>query len=92
MTLFFRTSDDALYDSVRLGLDAAWVHVPPVTCITPADKAPRDSLGRIVLAVRQEFADFPAAAAVLPVLLENGSVVEISEAEYRLAVMLPESP
>lgn len=83
---FFRTADAALYEQVRLGLDAAWGHVPPTTCIDPADAAPRDDAGRIVLAVRQEFTEFPAAAAILPDLLASGQVVEISEADYRAAV------
>lgn len=83
---FFRTADAALYEQVRLGLDAAWGHTPPTTCIDPADVAPRDDAGRIVLSVRQEFAEFPAAAAILPDLLASGQVVEISEAEYRAAV------
>lgn len=86
---FFRTADAALYEQVRLGLDAAWGHVPPTTCIDPADVAPRDNAGRIVLAVRQEFTEFPAAAAVLPDLLASGQVVEISEAEYRAAISTP---
>lgn len=83
---FFRTSDAALYEQVRLGLDAAWGHVPPTTCIDPADVAPRDATGRIVLAVRQEFAQFPAAAAIIPQLLSGGLVHEINEAEYRAAI------
>jgi hypothetical protein len=83
---FFRTADAALYEQIRLGLDASWGHVPPTTCIDPADVAPRDDAGRIVLAVRQEFTEFPAAAALLPDLLASGQVVEISEAEYRAAI------
>lgn len=83
---FFRTADADLYEQVRVGLDTAWGHVPPTTCIDPADVAPRDDAGRIVLSVRQEFAEFPAAAAILPGLLASGQVVEISEAEYRAAI------
>lgn len=83
---FLRTAHAALYEQVRLGLDAAWGHVPPTTCIDPADVAPRDDANRIVLAVRQEFTEFPAAAAILPDLLASGQVVEITEAEYRAAI------
>ena len=86
MNLFFRTADDGLYEQVRLGLDAAWGHQPPTTCISPAAVAPRDSQGRIVLAVKQEFAEFPAAAAILPGLLASGAVEEIGEAVYMAAV------
>jgi hypothetical protein len=83
---YFRTADAALYEQVRLGLDAAWGHVPPTTCIDPAATAPRDDAGRIVLAVRQEFTEFPAAAAILPDLLASGAVEEIDRATYMAAV------
>jgi hypothetical protein len=33
---YFRTDSDAVYEQVRLGLDAEWQHVPPTTCIKPA--------------------------------------------------------
>jgi hypothetical protein len=85
---FFR-ADAALYEQVRLGLDAAWSHQPPTTCIDPAAVAPRDATGRIVLAVNTEFAEFPAAAAILPDLLASGAVEEIDEATYRAAVSQP---
>jgi len=90
MSRFFRISDDAIYEQVRLGLDAAWGHFPPETCVDPAVVAPRDSQGRILLAVRPEFVAFDAVAAMLPDLLASGVVEEIDEAEYRAS--LPQSP
>jgi hypothetical protein len=83
---YFRTADAALYEQVRLGLDAAWNHQPPTTCIDPAAVAPRDTAGRIVLAVNTEFTEFPAAAAILPGLLASGAVEEIDRATYMVAV------
>jgi hypothetical protein len=80
---YFRTSDAALYEQVRLGLDAAWGHAPPTTCIDPADVAPRDSEGRILLAVRPEFVAYDAVAAMLPGLLASGAVEEISRELYQ---------
>jgi len=88
--LYYRIPDDAVYEATRLGLDAAWGHVPPETCVDPAAVAPRDSQGRILLAVRPEFAAFDAVAAVLPELLASGAVEEIDEATYDAAVTLPE--
>jgi len=86
---FFRTADDALYESVRLGLDAAWGHPSPdgrtVTCIDPAAVAPRDAQGRIVLAVNNEFCEYSVAVDLLPQLLAGGVVEEIDEADYRTA-------
>jgi hypothetical protein len=85
---YFRTADAVLYEQVRLGLDAAWGHPSggTVTCIDPAAVAPRDLQGRILLAVRPEFAEFPAAAAILPGLLASGAVEEIDRAAYMAAV------
>jgi hypothetical protein len=83
MNLFFRIADDQLYEQVRLSLDAAWGHIPPATCVDPAAVAPRDSQGRILLAVRPEFVAFDAVAAMLPDLLASGAVEEITAAEYQ---------
>lgn len=81
---YFRTVDAALYEQVRLSLDAAWGHPSggTVTCIDPAAVAPRDAQGRILLAVKPEFTEFQAAAAMLPQLLASGAVEEIDADEY----------
>lgn len=81
---FFR-SDEQTYETVRLQLDAAWGHGPGTgtdTCYQPAATAPRDTAGRPLLAVHEEFCNYEAVAAVLPSLLASGAVEEISEAEY----------
>lgn len=88
---FFRIDSDALYEQVRLSLDAQWRHVPPVTCVDPAAVAPRDANGQIVLSVRAEFTRYDAVAAVLPSLLASGAVVEITRDEY-MAAMPQETP
>jgi hypothetical protein len=84
---FFRTSDPALYESVRSQLDSAWGHPTADgttrTCIDPAVEAPRDSAGRILLAVNDEFATWPPASELLPQFLESGVVEEIAESEYQ---------
>lgn len=86
MNRFFRCNDDQVYEAARLGLDAAWGHVAPTTCIDPAEVAPRDSQGRVVLAVNQEFCEYAAAAELLPQLLASGAVDEITQAEYQAAI------
>lgn len=84
---YFRTADADLYESIRLQLDAAWGHPTPngrtVTCIDPAAVAPRDAAGRILLAVKPDFAEYEAVASVLPGLLASGAVEEIAAAEYQ---------
>jgi hypothetical protein len=83
MNRYFRITSDAMYEQVRLSLDAAWGHVPPETCVDPAAVAPRDSQGRILLAVRPEFLAFAAVAEMLPQLLASGAVEEIDASEYQ---------
>lgn len=84
---YFRIPDDNLYESIRHQLDAAWGFPAPdgltVTCVDPAATAPRDSQGRILLAVQPEFVEFEAVAAILPQLLASGAVEELSESEYQ---------
>lgn len=89
---FFRTANADLYESIRLQLDAAWGHPDEhtQTCIDPAAVAPRDSQGRIMLAVDSAFCEYAEVAAILPQLLASGSVEEIDAAAYQAA--LPQTP
>jgi hypothetical protein len=90
---FLRTADAALYESIRLQLDAAWGHPTPdrrtVTCFDPAAVAPRDTSGRLLLAVNEEFTTWEPAATLLPQLLASGAVEEITEAAYADALPRP---
>jgi hypothetical protein len=82
---YFRTTSDELYEGIRLQLDAAWGlpnELGTITCIEPAATAPRDSQGRILLAVADEFATWPPASELLPQLIAGGMVAEITAAEY----------
>jgi hypothetical protein len=90
---FFRTSDAAAYEQVRLGCDAAW-GLPntrgTTTCFDPAADAPRDAQGRILLAVNSDFCGWEPVATLLPQLLGGGVVQEITHADYTAA--LPQTP
>jgi hypothetical protein len=91
---YFRTADAALYESIRLQLDAAWGHPTPdgrtLTCFDPAAVAPRDAAGRLLLAVKDEFVTWEPAATLLPQLLASGAVVEIDAAAYLPVSQLPD--
>jgi len=84
---YFRIASDAVYESIRLQLDAAWGHPTPdgstVTCVDPAAVAPHDAEGRVLLAVLPEFCEYESVAAMLPQLLASGVVAEIEASEYR---------
>ena len=84
MQRFFR-SDEATYEAMRLSLDEQFGHPSNVarTVYDPADVAPRDADGRCYLAVRTEFCEWPQVAAVLPGLLADGVVEEVTQEQYR---------
>ncbi len=89
---YFRTASDAVYEGVRRELDNAW-GLPSngqETCYMPASKAIKDTDGRCLLAVPNEFCEYDAVASVLPGLLAAGAVEEISAATYRAS--LPQPP
>jgi hypothetical protein len=88
---YFRSSD-AVLEQVRLSLDAAW-GLPAngqITTLLPAADSPHDPQGRVLLAVRNEFCEYEAVAAMLPQLLAAGVVEEISEAEYMASLPPPQ--
>lgn len=87
---YFRADSDAAYEQPRKTLDALWQLPPGVTCFTPAEAAPRDSHGRIVLAVDQATCDYPGVPDLLGNLLASGVVVEIAADEYEAAI--PRNP
>lgn len=95
MKYFRCLAGDQVYEQARATLDAAWGHpnaaTKTATCFDPASVAPRDTQGRILLAVSDEFVAYTVAAEMLPVLLDSGAVEEITESEYRAAVA-EESP
>lgn len=88
---YFRATE-TVYEQARAALDAAW-GLPNAlgtqTCIEPAATAPRDAQGRVLLAVHDEFPQFPVAAELLPQLIASGAVEEITKAEYQAAMEQP---
>jgi hypothetical protein len=91
---FFRTADLSLYETIRLQLDAAWGHPSAdgktLTCFDPVSVAPKDKVGRVMLAVHDQFCTWEPAATLLPQLIASGAVAEITEADYMAA--LPQAP
>jgi hypothetical protein len=85
MIRFFR-STDAVYESIRAQLDAAWgypnAETKTLTSITPAADAPHDAQGRVYLAVSAEYCDYNLPSEMLPQLLASGAAAEITQAEW----------
>jgi len=93
MRYFRCDAGDEAYEQARLALDAAWGHpnseTKTLTCIDPAAVAPRDAQGRIVLAVNDEFCEYPAAQQMLAYMISGGAVEEITAAEYQVGPRAP---
>jgi hypothetical protein len=90
---YFRTANETLYETIRLQLDAAWGHPSAdgktLTCFDPVAVAPKDRLGRVMLAVHDEFATWEPAATLLPQLLGSGAVEEITQQTYMAGLPPP---
>ena len=86
---YFRANAET-YEAMRLGLNAAWglPNAGTVSCYAAADEqtVPRDSAGRVYLAVHAEWCEWPAVAAVLPGLLESKAVEEVDRDTYMAAM------
>jgi hypothetical protein len=86
MRYFRCLAGDETYEQIRLTLDVAWGHPNAVTktttCIDPASVAPRDTQGRIMLAILEAFCEYEAAAQMLPLLISGGTIEEIDAATY----------
>jgi hypothetical protein len=85
MTYRYFAADPAVYEQVRIQLNAAW-GLPnergTATCFLPASNAYADEQGRALLCVLAEWCEWPAVAAVLPGLLEDGVIEEIDGETY----------
>jgi len=93
MTRFFRASL-AVYQSICDGLDAAYGYPNESTktarSLPDASTLYADNQGRVYLAVSPEECQYVLPSEMLAALLADGSVEEITAAEY--AAVLPQSP
>ena len=91
--MYFR-STQAEYESIRLQLDAAWgypnAETKTETAIPLAGTLPSDSSGRVYLAVPDEYATYELIASLLPTLIADGVIEEITAQQYR--DVLPKAP
>lgn len=88
MTQRFFRSSAAVYEAMRLQLDAAFGYPDGVTetVWTPVAFALRDDQDRCLLAVHAASCERPAVAEVLPGLLASGQVEEIDRETYMAAM------
>lgn len=86
---FFVAASDAVCEQIRFTLDAAWGHPDgqTETCFLPAARLPHDADGRPMLAVSAAFAEYDAAAELLPQVFATGVVWEITRDEYLAAAV-----
>jgi hypothetical protein len=82
----------AVYEAARAQMDAAR-GLPSrgqITSFDPADIAPRDSDGLVLLALRSSDTTATGAQDLLSQLLSSGAVEEIAESEYQAAIQTPD--
>jgi len=78
------------YEQTRLSLGEALELRPDQTIYDPADIAPHDANGRVLLAAWSRDCEVPPIAAAIAEMLDTESGRELTEAEYQAA--LPVSP
>lgn len=87
----FFAAQPEVYEMIRTTLDAAW-SLPnqkgTMTCLRPASDvgSPRDSEGRVVVAVLPEWCEWEPASTMLPQLISTNMAEEISASEYQQAL------
>lgn len=89
---FFRIPDENLYENIRLTLDKV-LDLPSedtltLTCISPANIAPRDYQNRILLAVEDVFCIYEQVSNILSELLTSELIDEITHEEYLLTIKI----
>lgn len=88
---YFRAANAAVYEAIRVDLDAAYGYPSggTVTAITPAADAPVDAAGRVYLMASVAEAEYPAVAERLPALLGSEMVEEVRAADWNALFPLP---
>lgn len=85
MNRIFRASD-ATVEAVRTALDQAWgypnAETLTQTSILPAADCPHDSQGRCYVTVSAAYCEYEAVAAMLPNLLTEGVVEELTQEQF----------
>jgi hypothetical protein len=94
MTHRFLKASPAVYESMRLQIDAAWRYPTPHTdtSIPPADQQHKAADGDCIMGVKAEWTTWEPVATLLPQMLAAGLVAEISAAEYWAAMPQPPLP
>lgn len=84
----FFTASEAVYEQARAALDTAFGYPSDFahTVFSPAAEGIRDASGKMLLAIRSDFADADPAASMLAPLLASGAVQELTAEEYAARV------
>lgn len=86
---YFRSTQD-VYASICQQLDAAYGYpneaTKTVRTLPLASDLPSDSLGRVYLAIQNDFCNFVLPSQMLQQLLASGAVEEITHAEYQAVI------
>lgn len=82
---FFRTTVE-VYEQVRLALNEKWgfPNAGTDTCFPAAAdyRAPKDAVGRVLLAAEDAWCEWDDVQPILADLLESGEVEEVGQQDY----------
>ena len=88
---YFATTD-AVYESMRSAVDAAWGYptAQTLTCVPPAVEQWHDADGRVVIALTVDWLSWEPVPSMIGGAIAAGAVTEIDEATFWAASPRPE--
>lgn len=96
MTHRFFKAPAAVYEAMRVQIDAAWGYPEPLTLtsIPPANVQHKHADGDCIMGVRLDWLGWEPVATLIPQALASGMITEMTEAEYwaQMPQMPSESP
>lgn len=89
-------STPAVYESIRVRLNAAWGYpneeTKTATAIPHVSDLPADASGRVYLAVSNGYCDYVLPSEILAELLASGAVEELTADQWKQALPLRLNP
>lgn len=90
---YFRIYSDEVYENFRAEIDSKLGYPTPdgitITSIEPAITAPRDTNGKVLLAMHSDFCHLEFVSIILSNSLLMGTIEEINRESYIISISRP---